>query len=107
MKKTTFFGLLFFWLLSVSAQKTILHCGKLVDTRNGKLLPEMTVVVEGNLITDVLKGYVSGSKEDKVIDLTHRTVMPGLMDMHVHMEDEVNPGSYLNKFTWNKADFAL
>ncbi|MDE3251497.1 MAG: amidohydrolase family protein [Bacteroidota bacterium] len=107
MKKTTVFGLLFFWLLSVSAQKTILHCGKLVDTRNGKLLPEMTVVVEGNLITDVLKGYVSGSKEDKVIDLTHRTVMPGLMDMHVHMEDEVNPGSYLNKFTWNKADFAL
>lgn len=107
MKKISFFSLLLCSIFTVSAQKTILHCGSLVDTRNGKLLPEMTVIVEGNLITDVLKGYITGTKEDNVIELKNRTVMPGLMDMHVHMEEEVTPSSYLNKFTWNKADFAL
>lgn len=107
MKKISFFSILLFSILTVSAQKTILHCGSLVDTRNGKLLPEMTVIVEGNLITDVLKGYITGNKEDNVIELKNRTVMPGLMDMHVHMEKEITPSSYLNKFTWNKADFAL
>jgi len=34
-------------------------------------------------------------------------VMPGLIDMHVHMESETNPGKYMETFTFNPADFAF
>jgi imidazolonepropionase-like amidohydrolase len=33
--------------------------------------------------------------------------MPGLIDMHVHLESETGPGSYLNGFTFNPADYAF
>ena len=70
--------------LSVVRAKTILHCGKLVDPQNLKVLTEMSVVVEGNKITDVQNGYTSGAAGDKIIELKDKTVMPGLIDCHVH-----------------------
>ena len=33
--------------------------------------------------------------------------MPGLMDMHVHLEHETNPNRYLQEFTMNPADYAF
>ncbi|GAC1440407.1 MAG: amidohydrolase family protein [Sediminibacterium sp.] len=33
--------------------------------------------------------------------------MPGLIDMHVHLESETNPNNYLNGFTWNTSDYAF
>lgn len=92
--------------LCLSAQRTILHCGKLIDVTKGKLLTEYTIIVENNKITDVQPGYTSAAATDKVIDLKNKTVMPGLIDCHVHLEDETNPNQYLNKFTYNPADYA-
>ena len=74
-------------MLSVSiAQRTVIHCGQLVDVKNLQLLKEMTIITEGNKIVDVQKGYTAGAAGDKLIDLKSKTVMPGLIDMHVHME---------------------
>ncbi len=89
-----------------SAQKTFIYCGKLVNVQQLTLEKEVTIVVEKNMITDVLKGYSTPSKDDKVIDLKNLTVMPGLMDMHVHLEEETNPNRYLQDFTLNPADYA-
>jgi imidazolonepropionase-like amidohydrolase len=89
------------------AQKTILHCGQLIDVKAGVVLKEMSIIVEGNKITDVQKGYVTPTSNDKVIDLKNRTVMPGLIDMHVHLEQETNPNRYLEAFTLNPADYAF
>lgn len=47
------------------------------------------------------------SQDDEVIDLKTKTVMPGLIDMHVHLESETNPKSYLEDFTLNDADIAF
>ena len=33
--------------------------------------------------------------------------MPGLIDMHVHMENEYNPKRYMDQFTANEADVAF
>jgi imidazolonepropionase-like amidohydrolase len=92
---------------TLMAQKRIIHCGRLIDTKNLQVLNEMSVIVEGNMITGVEKGYIAGTGSDQIIDLKNRTVMPGLIDMHVHMEGETSPGSYLEDFTMNKADIAL
>ena len=50
------------------------------DTRPG------SVVIEGNLIKAVLAPQVeTWSADAQVIDITGKTVMPGLIDMHVHL----------------------
>ncbi len=92
----------------LTGQNTFLHCGKLIDTRNGKVLEKMTVVVSGDQITSVEKGYRAPSDAgDLLIDLKEKTVLPGLIDMHVHLEMESNPKTYLQKFTLNEVDVAL
>jgi imidazolonepropionase-like amidohydrolase len=90
------------------AQNTYIHCGKLIDTKNGKVLSEMTVIVLENKITGVEKGYITRkSDKDKTVDLKNKTVMPGLIDMHVHVEGEFNPHSYTEPFKLNDADKAF
>lgn len=89
------------------SQKTILHCGKLIDIAGGQIINEMSVVVEKNTITIVAKGYIKGEKTDQIIDLKKYTVMPGLMDMHVHITSETGRNNYLEEFTLNPADIAF
>lgn len=109
MKKSLFlFLFLIISVLQLNAQEIYLHCGKLIDTQNGKVLNQMTVVVNGATITQVLKGYQTpASSETQVIDLKDKTVLPGLTDMHIHAEGETNPNRYLERFTLNEADVAL
>ncbi|MEW7280341.1 amidohydrolase family protein [Aquimarina sp. 2201CG1-2-11] len=101
---TTLFLILF--CIIGTAQDTYLHCGKLVDTKAGKILTEKTIVVSKNRIVKIENGYTPGKKEDRIIDLKNETVLPGLIDMHVHIESESNPGAYLQKYTYNDADVA-
>lgn len=92
---------------SISAQDTYLHCGSLIDTNSGKLKNEMTIVVSGNVIKEVAKGYKQPkSSEDIIIDLKDKTVLPGLIDMHVHIEGQLNPRRYIEPFILNDADVA-
>lgn len=89
------------------SQQTYIHCGKLIDTRNGKVLTEKTIVVSGNTISSIENGYVTPTNvTDPVIDLKTKTVMPGWIDMHVHIESETGPSKYLEAFTLNDADIA-
>ena len=94
-------------VITGQAQKTYLQCGQLIDVRQLQVLKEKTIVIEGNKITDVLDGYQSGAATDKVVNLKTSTVMPGLMDMHVHIENETNPNRYLEGFTQSQADVAF
>lgn len=89
------------------AQKTYLQCGQLIDVRQLQVLKEKTIVIEGNKILNILDGYQNGSATDKVVNLKTSTVMPGLMDMHVHIENETNPNRYLDGFTQSQADIAF
>jgi len=97
-----------FFFVSVHAQDTYLHCGKIVDTKSGKVLSEKTIIVSNKTIKKVADGYITprGSR-DLVIDLKDRTVMPGFIDMHVHVEGETSPTRYLDRFTKNNADVAF
>lgn len=92
---------------TILAQNTYLQCGKLIDTKTGKILTEKTIVVSGNKIIKIENGFVVGKKDDIIIDLKNKTVMPGLIDMHVHLEGETNPKAYLQKYTDSEADVAF
>jgi imidazolonepropionase-like amidohydrolase len=68
----------------------------------------MTIVVEGDLIAAIESGYkTSDSDTIQVIDLKEKTVAPGFMDMHIHIEHESGKNRYLEKFTQDKSDVAL
>ena len=73
------------------AHRTLIYCGKLIDPRGGQVLSGMSIIVTGNTITDVQKGYIPAAPGDELIDLKNRTVMPGLIDAHVHLEDQEVP----------------
>src|SRR4051812_14025227 len=89
-----------------SAQKTYIQCGKLIDGFGKTAQTEMTIVVDGKHIADIQKGYTSGTGSDKVIDLRSKTVMPGLIDCHVHLESQFNKNTTIEGFTLTDADIA-
>lgn len=108
MKKRSLCLSVLFALQPVSVMAdTLIHAGKLFTATSNTLQSEMTIVVDGNKIAAVKEGYISGDEDDTVIDLKHLTVMPGLMDMHVHLSSQQGPGSYLEPFTLSEADYSL
>jgi imidazolonepropionase-like amidohydrolase len=91
-----------------TAQNTYILCGKLIDTRSGKVQTNKTIVVTDKTITRIEDGFIlPKNTKDKTIDLKTKTVMPGWIDMHVHLEEETSPTSYLEEFTLNDADVAF
>jgi len=91
----------------VQAQKTLIWCGTLVDGTQAAPKKNMTIVVEKNKIVSVQEGFTTATSMDKTIDLKNKTVTPGWIDMHVHLEEEINPNRFLQSFTQNPADIAF
>src|SRR6266403_6269026 len=75
------------------AQVVALRAGKMFDPKSGTNLTNQIVLINGDKIMDVgsantLKIPVGA----KVIDLSQATVLPGLIDGHVHLTDSA--GNY-------------
>lgn len=81
-----------------------LHCGQVIDTEEGEVLEQRYIQITGKSINAVTETKPSNAT---LIDLSDKTCLPGLMDMHVHLEGEMNPKSYIEGFTLNPADLAL
>jgi imidazolonepropionase-like amidohydrolase len=107
MKKILFLPIAIFFLLPTYAQKTYIHCGTLIDGKTTEAQNQMTVVVEGTKIIAVEKGFTKPGSTDKLLDLSKKTVMPGFIDMHVHLEGETSKDQALQRFTLNEADIAF
>lgn len=108
MKKSILtFALILFSTISIQAQPTYLQCGQLIDGISDEVQTEMTIVIEGRNIKSVEKGFNQPADDDAVIDLRNKTCLPGLIDMHVHLENETSPDNYIKRFTLNDADVAF
>jgi len=107
MKKILFAISVFFFALTVSAQKTYIWCGTLIDGISNTARTNMTIVVEKNMITAVENGFTKAGAADKTIDLKTKTVTPEWNDMHLHLEHGTNPGRNMETFTYNPADYAF
>jgi len=87
--------------------RLLVHAGRLVDGVSAAPRERVTVVVEGERIAEVVAGFRVPAPGEKVLDLSDATVLPGFIDLHVHLGMEMSPSAYLNQFTQNPADLAL
>jgi len=106
MKKNYLLALILGISSPVLAQRTLIHCGTLIDGISNTPKSQITIVVEKNRITDIQNGYTTAQATDKVVDMKNRTVMPGWIDMHVHIESETSKDQYLKRMSQNMADVA-
>lgn len=89
-------------------RRTVIHAGRLVDGASDTVRTQVTVTVQGDRILAVTDGYVAAAPGDEVIDLRNATLLPGLMDMHVHLSSQQSGASgYAERFYLNPADVAL
>jgi imidazolonepropionase-like amidohydrolase len=74
-----------------SADRLIVLAGRLVDVLAGDVLTDRALVLDGDRIEDVVpaSGAPSGTP---TIDLSARTVLPGLIDSHAHLIGELDEG---------------
>ena len=107
MKKLFFAVFSFVFVSAAHAQKTYIWCGTLIDGISNEPKKNMTIVVEKNKIITVTGGYSTPATNDKIIDLKTKTVTPGWIDMHVHIEQETKKGNLADRFTLNTTDVAF
>ena len=92
------------------AQTQVIHAGELLANPNGKPVKKQSVIIENNKIVAVKSGFVTASdygKDAVLIDLSDSFVMPGLMDMHVHLQGELGKNNDSEKLRLSKADVAM
>jgi imidazolonepropionase-like amidohydrolase len=65
-------------------QVVAIRAGQMFDARTGTMLPNQVVLIRGDRITDVGPS-VQIPAGARVIDLSMATVMPGMIDTHVHV----------------------
>lgn len=87
--------------------KTLIHVGLLIDGENSVSSPEMTIIINESKIEAVEVGFITPNSDDDYIDLSGYTVLPGLMDMHVHLSSEYSKNSYRERITLNASDYAI
>src|SRR5690348_13170136 len=70
----------------VSAQRTLVRAGRVLDVKTGKIATNQVIVIERDKIVSVgPASSVKASAGDRTIDLPNATVLPGLIDAHTHL----------------------
>ncbi|WP_205597678.1 amidohydrolase family protein [Paraferrimonas sp. SM1919] len=96
MKKS----LLYFALLApfASAQTTLIKTGKILDVTSGHYLHDHSIVIKDNIIEAVTTTpSITATQADQYIDLSTKTILPGLMDMHVHLSSNAEDNFFASK----------
>jgi imidazolonepropionase-like amidohydrolase len=77
---------------SPPAQGVAIRAGRLFDSKAGVMLKDQVVLIKGDRITAVGQAdRVQIPPGAEVIDLSRATVLPGLIDRHVHLMQEQQP----------------
>ncbi len=79
--------------ITAHAETTLVHAGALLAVPGERPLRDHTIVVEDDRIVEIRRGFADASEFEgaEVIDLRDHFVLPGLMDMHVHLQGEMGP----------------
>jgi imidazolonepropionase-like amidohydrolase len=85
--------------------ETYVHAGKLLDVRSGKVLSDQMIVIRGERIERIAaSSEVKVAAGAAIVDLTGKTVLPGLIDCHTHImladTDDSHYDEILLKQSW-------
>jgi imidazolonepropionase-like amidohydrolase len=84
-----------------------LQCGNTFESRTATLVGARTIVTDAEgRIAQVLPGQANPPGA-KAVDLTAWTCLPGLIDLHVHLDSQSNPKSYEEGFRLDDIDFGF
>jgi imidazolonepropionase-like amidohydrolase len=72
---------------------TIIHAGTLLAVPGEAPRQNQSIIVEGDRIVRIEDGFAQASDGEQLIDLSDKFVLPGLMDMHVHLLGQLGPNS--------------
>ncbi|MED5325672.1 MAG: amidohydrolase family protein [Pseudomonadota bacterium] len=80
---------------AVFAETTVITADRMIDVANGRVVKQAAVIVTDNIITASgrLKDLTVPNEATR-IDLGNATLMPGLMDMHVHLTSDATRHGY-------------
>jgi imidazolonepropionase-like amidohydrolase len=70
--------------INVHAEKVSLVGATVINPADGKVMPNATIVINGDKIERVSMGKQDASKLGKQIDCAGKFIIPGLIDTHVH-----------------------
>jgi imidazolonepropionase-like amidohydrolase len=78
------------------AQNTVITAARMLDVLTGKMVeyPAIFVDEDGRITSIADSRVVKWSSDTKHIDLGDRTLLPGLIDMHVHLDGPADIGGY-------------
>lgn len=79
---------------AVSAETTYVVADRMLDLETGRYLDRPVIAVDGGKVVSVGSGVAPAGAQ--VIDLTGHTILPGLIDMHVHLDARPEYGGYTN-----------
>lgn len=85
----------------------VIHAGELLAIPGERVLERHSVIIDGERIVAVRAGYVDPSdisEDAELIDLSDHFVMPGMMDMHVHLQGELGPDRYRSRLKMSGSD---
>lgn len=91
---------------TAAGQLTIIHAGQLLAIPGREVQQEQSIVIRNGEIENIVPGFVTSADAD-ILDLTDRFVLPGLIDLHVHITMEPRPKEHLRVVTETDADLAL
>ena len=95
---------------SAVAQTHVIHAGELLSIPGEKPLMKQTIVIEDDKIVSVEDGYIPAKNfgdDATLVDLSNSFVMPGLMDMHVHLQMELGAHNTKDALQLSDADLAM
>lgn len=72
------------WAQSPPTHPIVLHAARLLDIKNGRTVKPGEILVQGERIAEV-GASVKHPAGAEVIDLGDRTLLPGLIDAHIHL----------------------
>jgi imidazolonepropionase-like amidohydrolase len=75
-------------LIATPVPVTVVQAGQLLDRPGQPARGPSTIIIRGDRIESIVAGIVPGPAGARIIDLSDRFVLPGLIDSHVHLDSD-------------------